>query len=74
MKRIYLDNQATTPIDPHVFSAMEPCYGGAQPWGAASGQHWNQTTTLRKHCKNHTESMQNQRPKMTSKIIQNVKK
>ena len=37
MKRVYLDHNATTPLDPRVFEAMRPYMTGA--FGNASSPH-----------------------------------
>jgi cysteine desulfurase len=38
MQRIYLDNNATTPVAPEVLKAMLPCY--EETFGNASSVHW----------------------------------
>jgi len=38
MQRIYLDNNATTPLDPRVFAAMAPALQGT--YGNPSSLHW----------------------------------
>ena len=38
MTRIYMDHNATTPVDPEVLSAMLPFY--QEEWGNASSIHW----------------------------------
>jgi cysteine desulfurase len=38
MARIYMDHNATTPVDPEVLSAMLPFY--QEEWGNASSVHW----------------------------------
>lgn len=38
MSRIYLDHNATTPVDPRVLDAMWTCY--TEDWGNPSSIHW----------------------------------
>ena len=38
MERIYLDNNATTPLDPRVFAAMAPALQAN--FGNPSSAHW----------------------------------
>ncbi|HLY60992.1 MAG TPA: cysteine desulfurase NifS [Terriglobia bacterium] len=38
MRRVYLDNNATTPLAPEVFEAMRPCF--IEQFGNASSIHW----------------------------------
>jgi len=38
MKRIYMDNNATTPVAPEVLAAVLPYY--SEEWGNASSVHW----------------------------------